>query len=156
MIRALRAVPGGSLHCLSLLSGSCLLGWITAQTPSLPLLGVSGSYFIENRGQWHPDVFFLCRLYTGDVWITRYGLNMDFYQISETSAGEGIVKGQRLILRFVNASPSPVPSGRKNLQAYDNYFMGKEVSRHFTHVPLYQEVVVRGVYQGIDVRYYIE
>ncbi|MCS7075845.1 MAG: hypothetical protein NZ455_04010 [Bacteroidia bacterium] len=32
-------------------------------------------FFIENKGQWHSDVLYLCRMGGLDFWITKYGVN---------------------------------------------------------------------------------
>ncbi|GIV29931.1 MAG: hypothetical protein KatS3mg028_0997 [Bacteroidia bacterium] len=40
-------------------------------------------FFIENKGQWHSDVFYLCRMGGLDAWITRYGVNYTFYKFEK-------------------------------------------------------------------------
>ncbi|MEM2137337.1 MAG: hypothetical protein QXI93_05215, partial [Candidatus Methanomethylicia archaeon] len=40
-------------------------------------------FFIENKGQWHEDVLYLCRLGGLDAWITKYGVNYTFYRIEQ-------------------------------------------------------------------------
>ncbi len=42
-------------------------------------------FFIENRGQWHSDVLYLCRMGGLDAWITKYGVNYNFYKIENDS-----------------------------------------------------------------------
>ncbi len=46
-------------------------------------------FFIENKGQWHEDVLFLCRLGGLDAWITKYGVNYTFYKIERKQGTEG-------------------------------------------------------------------
>jgi hypothetical protein len=42
-------------------------------------------FFIENKGQWHPDVLYLTRMGGLDVWITKYGVNYTFYKIEKST-----------------------------------------------------------------------
>jgi hypothetical protein len=40
-------------------------------------------FFIENKGQWHSDVLYLCRMGGLDAWITKYGMNYTFYKVEK-------------------------------------------------------------------------
>jgi hypothetical protein len=48
----------------------------------------SNLVFIENKGQWHSDVLYLCRMGGLDAWITRYGVNYTFYKLEEAVSTE--------------------------------------------------------------------
>jgi hypothetical protein len=47
-----------------------------------------GPAFIENKGQWHPDVLYLCRLGGLDAWITKWGVNYTFFKLEEKPSAE--------------------------------------------------------------------
>jgi hypothetical protein len=42
------------------------------------------------------------------------------------------------------------------LEGYYNYLIGNDPTRHATYVRRYQEAWVKGVYAGIDMRYYLD
>jgi hypothetical protein len=42
------------------------------------------------------------------------------------------------------------------LAGYYNYLIGNDPTRHATYVRRYKEAWVKGVYAGIDMRYYLE
>lgn len=130
-------------------------------------------YFIENKGQWHEDVLFLCRMGGLDAWITKYGVNYSFYKIEHKQRPEGEESqafrskfehgfehekflGHRVLFELQGRNLSPKPEGRQKLEGYHNYFIGNDPSKHVSFVGLYGEVWVKNVYDGIDMRYYFE
>ncbi|GIV30602.1 MAG: hypothetical protein KatS3mg028_1668 [Bacteroidia bacterium] len=132
-------------------------------------------FFIENKGQWHSDVLYLCRMGGLDAWITKYGVNYTFYKI-EKKPDTGIEKigpipkgkfdqddlentillGHRVLIKLKNHNPDPQPEGRQKKAGYYNYFIGNDPAKHATNVGLYKEVLIRNVYDGIDIRYYFD
>lgn len=128
-------------------------------------------FFIENKGQWHQDVLYLYRIGNLDAWITRYGVNFIFYKMDyePTGLSSKIYRdapfeipnydkkiGHQVILKWKNASSNVESAAIKPLKGYYNYFIGNDPSQYATQVKLYQEVIVRNVYSGVDVRYYID
>ncbi|GIV44686.1 MAG: hypothetical protein KatS3mg035_1809 [Bacteroidia bacterium] len=138
-------------------------------------------YFVENKGQWHSDVLYLCRMGGLDAWITKYGVNYTFYKVERNTsipAGHGntsipaggkrkgkfdhdylensILLGHRVLLKLQNHNPAPQHEGKQKQEGYYNYFIGNDPSKHATYVGLYKEAVVKNVYDGIDLRYYFD
>jgi len=129
-------------------------------------------FFIENKGQWHPDVLYLCRMKGLDVWVTKYGLNQVFYKkenIQHFSPYEKTkfpinrfhqqnyrIIGHRVLMKLQNHKPDPAREGKNQLEAYYNYFIGNDPSKHSTYVGLYKEAIVKNIYEGIDIRYYFD
>ncbi len=124
------------------------------------------NYFIENKGQWHEDVLYLARLKNLDLWITKYGLNYTFYVLNENQCKsdkyidelkkDDFIQIHRVLAKYKNANPAPVGEGKNRLSYYHNYFLGNDATKHVKNVGLYQEVVIKDVYEGIDIRYYFE
>lgn len=56
-------------------------------------------FFIENKGQWHSDVLYLCRMGGFDAWITKYGGNYTFYKI-ETVQNSPLLSNTELKGKF--------------------------------------------------------
>ncbi len=131
-------------------------------------------FFIENKGQWHNDVLYLCRLGSLDAWITKYGVNYTFYKIEKDPAKHSseeneivnrkfkseqeneILLGHRVLLQYENHNPNPATEGSQKQSGYYNYFIGNDAGKHASKVGLYKEVMVKDVYHGIDIRYYFD
>jgi hypothetical protein len=101
------------------------------EPPSLPL------FFVPNAGQAHPAVRFL---------VQTPGLRAGF-------TPNGVVfqaHGKRLSVRFPGSNPAPaLPAGRP-LPGRANFIRG---SHRTWSVPLYEQIVYRNLYPGIDLRY---
>jgi hypothetical protein len=129
-----------------------------------------GPVFIENKGQWHPDVLYLCRLGGLDAWITKWGVNYTFFKLEEKASAEARepflrekfgrrqveLIGHRVLMRLRGCAAHPQREGREMLEGYYNYLIGNDPTRHATYVRRYREAWVKGVYAGIDMRYYLE
>ncbi len=133
-------------------------------------------FFIENKGQWHSDVLYLCRMGGLDAWITKYGVNYTFYKIEKLSNSDAnerrghvprgkfdreehensILLGHRVLMKLQNANLNPSREGKEKQEGYYNYLIGNDPSKHATYVGLYKEAVIKNVYQGIDLRYYFD
>jgi hypothetical protein len=129
-----------------------------------------GPVFIENKGQWHPDVLYLCRLGGLDAWITKWGVNYTFFKLEEkpsAEAREPLLRekfgrkeveliGHRVLMKLRGCAAHPQREGRELLEGYYNYLIGNDPTRHATYVRRYKEAWVKGVYAGIDMRYYLD
>jgi hypothetical protein len=129
-----------------------------------------GPAFIENKGQWHPDVLYLCRLGGLDAWITKWGVNYTFFKLEEKPSAEARepflrekfgrreveLIGHRVLMKLRGCAAHPQREGREMLAGYYNYLIGNDPTRHATYVRRYKEAWVKGVYAGIDMRYYLE
>ncbi|MDW8345614.1 MAG: SBBP repeat-containing protein [Bacteroidia bacterium] len=155
------------------LSATTLLG---QNKDAQKVLGsIDNLFFIENKGQWDNDVLYLCRMNGLDVWITKYGTNYTFYKIENEKGSEPIPSsstrknklfsrnpktevliGHRVIVELQNHNSNPLREGKKQMQGYFNYFIGRDQTKHATYVGLYKEVLVKEVYKGIDIRYYFD
>ncbi len=132
---------------------------------------VGGPAFIENKGQWPGEVLYLCRLGGLDAWITKWGVAYNFFQLREKAPSIPEdhpllpdksewnmyeVIGHGVYMRLQGASAAPEGEGREALAGYYNYFIRNDPARWATNVQRYREVWVKGVYEGIDIRYYTE
>ncbi len=132
---------------------------------------VNRQFFIENKGQWDDEVLFLTRMGGLDVWITKYGVAYNFYKIEhkhpeenkiskskfdEASHEDCMIYGHNVIFKLKNHNAQPLPLGRQKQEGYYNYLIGNDLSKHVRSVRLYKEVLIKDVYQGIDIRYYFD
>jgi len=160
------------LHFVVLLMLIAAKGFSQEQKPSPEMINsLDRKFFIENKGQWHSDVLYLCRMGGLDAWITKYGVNYTFYKMEEvkefTPYERGAMPdefehkdyniiGHRVLMKLQNHNPNPTREGKQKQEGYYNYFIGNDPSKHASYVGLYKEAVVKEVYNGIDLRYYFD
>src|SRR5690606_27083730 len=122
-----------------------------------------GLAFAENRGQWPSEVLFQARLGGATAWVTSDGVTFDFYAIEHRERDAGPLpleeperrrrEGHVVRMRFEGGhARRAVGHGRK--AAYHSYFLGSDPARWAPRVPLFGEVVLEGLYDGVDLRLY--
>ncbi|MBN2088924.1 SBBP repeat-containing protein [candidate division KSB1 bacterium] len=133
----------------------------------------NSEFFIENKGQWPTEVKFLSQIGGMNAWITHSGVVYDYYQIicDNTTANESLnpikrnkepklqnsrIKGHVVRAMLESANVSAVASGKNELEAYYNYFIGDDAGKWASYVKLYREVEIKDIYKGIDIRYYFD
>lgn len=67
-----------------------------------------------------------------------------------------IVRRHTYAVEFVGAGPTPRVIPEKPFGGSNNYFIGNDPSKWASHCRLYESVLYKDVYPGIDVRYYSE
>jgi hypothetical protein len=75
-------------------------------------------FFIENKGQWHPDVLYLTRMGGLDVWITKYGVNYTFYKIEKNPHAK---KADILLSKFDHDMEDATLLGHRVLMKLQNH-----------------------------------
>lgn len=136
--------------------------------------------FIENKGQWNPEARYLTRTNGANVWITNTSIVYDFYRLEHCEANDALPKSSRLEepfsyrkphpeldttsrrlehvvkMSFVGASPEARAVANNKQAGYYNYFIGNDQTAWATEVPLYGEVGIENLYQGVSARLYEE
>lgn len=119
---------------------------------------------IENKGQWNEEVHFKALsdggyFYIGDNGITVQQLEEDFFeQFHDYLQGQSTqhsALSHTLKFNFVGANLESY-HGEENLRRSDNYFIGKDKSRHATNVQSFQRVLYSEVYDRVDLRFDIK
>jgi hypothetical protein len=123
------------------------------------------NFFIENKGQWDPAVVMLARTGGLNLWITQSGAVYDFYRNegvfdfsddSEQDTANAVRKGHVINLEYLHANGEPEVIGEGKRIAYYNYFIGNNESKWAAEVPLFDNVTIKNLYEGIDVTYYYD
>ncbi len=145
-----------------------------AQTNSTRLLTKTDvKFFIENKGQWNPEVKYLARIGGMNAWITNDGVVYDYYKIEKNydeaklreipeqereiyQTERSSIKGHVIKTIFAKNNSDKQFSGNERGTAYYNYFIGKDQSKWVNHVRLFGSVTVEELYNGIDARYYFD
>ena len=133
------------------------------------LLNKQPTVFIENKGQWPSEVKYLARTGGMNAWVTDKGIVYDFQKtINHNDADKNKNKlhamndkeGQKrrnlefdrhLVRMNLEGSSQDInATGIDQQKGYHNYFIGSDQSKWATDVPLYSEVKIENVYDGID------
>lgn len=125
--------------------------------------------FIENKGQWHKNALFLTHTKEGDVWITRKGIAFSFTKaiaVSQKSSVQSSAKKESIVferkehavhMEFVKASFDNARIEKLSvLPGVQHYILGNDPQKWQKDVHAYKEVLIKGLYKGIDARYYRE
>ncbi len=112
---------------------------------------ITHRYFIENKGQWPDEVLYLARIDDLYTWITRDGAVYSQFSRDDTRLSDSTVR-----FRYVHAMPNiqAISNGEKS--GYFNYYIGNNPEGWSTYVGLYDEVMIKGIYEGIHMRYYFD
>jgi hypothetical protein len=131
------------------------------------------SFFIQNKGQWDPEVKYLACIGGMNAWITNSGVVYDYYRIkknideAKTSKmnprekqdfenKNTTVQGHVVKMQLVNSEMDVVQVGNNQREGYYNYFMSNDKSKWTSYVPLYDNIEIQGIYKNIDVKYYYD
>lgn len=150
-----------------------LLLLITAVAATLPVWGqtatdlsVNTGEFIENRGQWDKQARFLMQTRDANYWVTANGIVCDFYQIQRKPTDlqktnrkqllrqSGTITGHVMKMEFKGSNNAIVATSASPSVTVRNYFVGNDQSRWATGVRAFNEVWMRGLYDGVDLRLY--
>lgn len=119
----------------------------SAAAPSLnglPLL------FVENQGQWDAQTRYSARESGLAIGVERDALVLQ----TCGGGGTGSAGTERTLVRlcFEGASPSASLSGERRIAGVNHFLLGSDPSRWRRNVPAYEQVLYRGLYDGVDVR----
>lgn len=141
--------------------------------------------FVENKGQWHPNVKYQANFNGGSIFLEAQGYKMllhnakDLSLLSETMHPHATSQSKdtthphryfgnppnsdRITLRshayeakFVNANSQSSIVGEKTLPNFNNYFVGNDSSKWTNNCKIHQAITYKNIYPGIDVRYYTD
>ena len=126
--------------------------------------------FIENKGQWPSEVQFLYKSGGVNAWITDDGVVYDFYKVTSVSKTDGRaapssnenrtqpvdVNGHVVKMKLTNSFASTVGQSIGKSDAVFNYIKGNNPSKWASDVSMYSQFTLKGIYDGIDIKYYTE
>ena len=99
--------------------------------------------FEQNMGQYPSDVHFISRSSKSSSLITNRGLILSNKNIAKTP----------IEIQFEGIKQSN-PEGEHKLTGTTNYFIGNDEKKWIRDVPLYEHVISKEIYSGIDVKYH--
>lgn len=126
--------------------------------------------FIENKGQWNKQVYFMSTAGNGAFYLEKNGYTVVQHNESDMNLLHSKVHGQgkdekkvpanfsvhsnAYNVRFLNANPDPQIIPDKAEPTVNNYFIGNDPGKWAPNCKIYRGVTYKDVYPGIDVRYY--
>jgi hypothetical protein len=118
------------------------------------------SCFVPNKGQWPEDVLFGYSVNGMKAFITKTGIIYDFYKYTDnnfslkTKFQKRIYRGH--VVRFELLNPNKHIGTKKIIAPSDFEYHYINNRGNFTVSEFYDEITVTNIYDGIDVRYYIQ
>ena len=117
--------------------------------------------FVENVGQFQPQVRFQVTSGTGTVFLTEAGV---WYSLLKPEQGASAPEGSRrtslessqglnVRMNFVGANPRPVVRGFDRLPTAVSYFRGRDQADWRTNVPAWGGVRYEDLYPGVDLEF---
>ncbi|MFA8451827.1 MAG: SBBP repeat-containing protein [Bacteroidales bacterium] len=146
---------------------------VLSQNNNITTIKNHKNLFIENKGQWPDEVKFLAKIDGMNAWITQNGVVYDYYQfkkkykkselekISDHKKYE-FIKDNTLInshiikSNFKNCNINFEIKGINKLNTYHNYYNGKNKNNWASKVSLYKTILLKDIYNGIDIKYYFD
>ncbi len=122
--------------------------------------------FIENDGQWDPEIRFVTETSFGRAAITDDGIIYDIQRVShhEEDRSEPLFPGfepktdleiERDVIKVsFEGSIEPDIKGSGPLPQRYNYFIGNDPDKWVSGAVAYEKVMMQDIYDGIDARYY--
>ncbi len=135
--------------------------------------------FIENKGQWDPQVILKAEIGNGSMFLSKQGLKIVLHSAEEMERDRGHIFSTSSDSPHSGAPAQPfIPGGSKPIRShayavnflhmneaaeiipdkplntYSNYFIGNDSSKWARNCRVYQGVTYKNIYPGIDLRYY--
>ncbi len=126
--------------------------------------------FVENKGQWESQVRYKAKMREATVWfendrfvfeLLHPGQMEEFFSYKTLSYEQRMQKEKPQMIEahayhmiFEGANAKPVVEGDGVLPHYENYFIGNDPSRWTSDVKLYNKIIYRSLYDGIDLVVY--
>ncbi len=120
-------------------------------------------HFIPNLGQWEGPHSFEASLGISKLFTEKHALtyllideknNPVHHHPNEAFDSDARIKAHAYKVAFDGALESTEVIGKKPKETYNNYYLGSDASKWHSHVPLYNYVLYRDLYQGIDMKVY--
>jgi gliding motility-associated-like protein len=142
--------------------------------------GSSPLQFVENKGQWDPQISYRAQMRNGAFILHKNGFSVllqdenDLQKLRmkhrgntsnpsqkdtllRTTAGnEMVVHSHVYRVSFQNANENTELIPEKPIETYNNYFIGSDPSKWASHCRIFQAMTYKNIYPNIDLNYYAE
>ncbi|RAW02211.1 DUF7948 domain-containing protein [Pseudochryseolinea flava] len=124
--------------------------------------------FIQNKGQWNPDIDFQAQVPGGRLGVSPKGFSIQLLDveemehrhldshnhsaINEFDGHAEPIQGHYFQINLIGSNVQAKPVLEKPLDGHHNYFLGSDQRRWATHALAYASILYKDVYDGIDFR----
>jgi gliding motility-associated-like protein len=138
------------------------LAFLLISISCLPVQADSDWIFVENQGQWNSHIFFQSDIYAGSFFLEDGAFTWHFRDLSdlnkvkhgEMDAADAMVRGHAFRAKFLGNKPATMVSGYREITTRYNYFLGNDPGKWAGNVPGFNQVLLEGLYDGIDMTVY--
>ncbi len=128
--------------------------------------------FVENKGQWHPNVQFKGDFNSGALFLEKDGFTLMMNKASDIERLSGILHGHNhsekesinlnepvtihsfaYKLKLLGSTGATIKS-EKPFPSHNNYYFGTDRNKWASDCKLYQAITYENIYPNIDIRYY--
>ncbi|WP_459195387.1 DUF7948 domain-containing protein [Wukongibacter baidiensis] len=109
--------------------------------------------FIPNKGQVDSKAKYYFRGTSYGFYFTQEDVVMTFLTNDSTDNNEE-KKGVALALHFIDSNPDVKIEGECKASGKVNYFNGKDQSKWITDLPVYEKIIYKDLWSGIDLVFY--
>lgn len=120
--------------------------------------------FIQNKGQWHPNIQYKVNLPEGYLYLEKNQLKFHLVDLSfitaiHTGTFEGNpenipIQHHVYTTTFLNANPNPIMVQEDVLEKYHNYYLGNDQKKWASRTPVSHAVRYKSLYPGVDLLVY--
>ncbi len=122
-----------------------------------PLLADGGARFEQNKGQWPQQVRFRAEIPGGALFLEKQGLTYHFQKSNHEGHQHGtneqepeLIQGHVIRMELIGSENEARFSGEKQLPYYSNYYIGKDRKNWASNVSVFEKVISKHIYSGID------
>jgi len=136
-----------------------IVGFACAHARPVDTLSWHSLEFVPNAGQWNPKVLYSARMHGGCFFVEKNSFTValispeqlhQFYENKFKSIPQKPLDAFAYSMTFLDASSESFILPQNSLPHYYNYFIGKDPSQWASRVPVYQDLVYKDLYPGID------
>ncbi len=116
--------------------------------------------FIENKGQWEPQVLFVADIPMGRVFLEKDRLTYAFCDVSNLhdqmfhnppgKPVDSTIDCHAFAVKFAGAQSPDLILGEQKVPEYHNYYHGNVPEKWASEVPMFQQVRYKNLYPGVD------
>lgn len=141
------------------------LGSSVSAAPAAPSsFGALPVTFEPNQGQTNSQVKFLAKVHGYNLYLTGTDMVFDVV-VQEPSVSQDLIvapnaivtqPGESAAVKFslLGANPNSTAEGIQKQEGVSNYFIGNDPSRWVTDIEQYTQVLIKNIYEGINLRFY--
>ena len=128
--------------------------------------GTTGILFVENKGQWPEQVKYSAEIPGGRLFIEEHGLTYSFEDPKQAylkTHASHLEPGNTerlnyysLKVRFMGTGSNISFDAKGPTKTLYNYFFGKDESKWASSARAYSTVIIKNLYDGIDLKIYSE